>query len=83
MDNGGRSASYDEEEKFYTKKRWVSRQMDDNVLDPVDTEVLCCAYACTGQVFALGLSDGVVKVYDDNTKVGMHSSLNFVDCALV
>lgn len=37
---------------------------------PIGVEVLCCAYAADGDIFAVGASDGVVRVYaDDANKV--------------
>lgn len=36
---------------------------------PFEVEALCCAYSGDGQLFAVGASDGVVRVYSDSTKV--------------
>lgn len=36
---------------------------------PFGVEVLCCAYAPDGQTFAVGASDGIVRIYGDDTKV--------------
>lgn len=65
-----RPISYEIGEKLDDTRSRLPWKIDDNSLDPLDTEVLCCAYASTGHVFALGMSDGVAKVYSDDAKVG-------------
>eukprot|EP00752_Nemacystus_decipiens_P010899 g9687.t1 len=35
---------------------------------PVGVEVLCCAFSGDGEFFAVGASDGVVRVYNDSTR---------------
>lgn len=36
---------------------------------PIGVEVLCCAFSGDGEFFAVGASDGVVRVYNDSTRV--------------
>ncbi|CAN0007838.1 unnamed protein product [Pylaiella littoralis] len=35
---------------------------------PIGVEVLCCAFSGDGELFAVGASDGVVRVYSDSTR---------------
>lgn len=49
------------------------RRKDDDEKDvdevPIGVEVLCCAFSADGEFFAVGASDGVVRVYSDSTRV--------------
>lgn len=36
---------------------------------PFGVEILCCAYSADANSFATGASDGIVRVYNDDTKV--------------
>lgn len=42
---------------------------------PIGVEVLCCAFSGDGEHFAVGASDGVVRVYDDSRRVRKHFNL--------
>ncbi|CAN0208705.1 unnamed protein product, partial [Hapterophycus canaliculatus] len=41
---------------------------EDGVEIPIGVEALCCAFSGDGEFFAVGASDGVVRVYSDNTR---------------
>lgn len=48
----------------------VSEREDSCQPPLLGVEVLCCAYAADGDIFAIGASDGVVRIYaDDANKV--------------
>ena len=42
---------------------------EEDVEIPIGVEVLCCAFSPDGDLFAVGASDGVVRVYNDSTRV--------------
>lgn len=42
---------------------------EEDVEIPIGVEVLCCAFSGDGEFFAVGASDGVVRVYNDSTRV--------------
>lgn len=44
-------------------------------LHRIGTEVLCCAYTRNGDTFAVGASDGIVRVYSDDSKVMITAGL--------
>lgn len=47
---------------------------DEDIVEiPIGVEVLCCAYSGDGDFFAVGASDGVVRVYNDSTRVRGHT----------
>lgn len=53
---------------------------DEGVEIPIGVEVLCCAFSGDGEFFAVGASDGVVRVYSDNTRVGLVSPWCIATC---
>lgn len=68
----------DGEEKSTTRRSQLSSlrkqlQEDEDDEDGLDVhvgvEVLCCAFSGDGEFFAVGASDGVVRVYSDTTRV--------------
>lgn len=42
---------------------------EEDIEIPIGVEVLCCAFSGDGEFFAVGASDGVVRVYNDSTRV--------------
>lgn len=60
---------YKGEEKEGGRRSSVSLQGGEYYNAPLEVEVLCCAYCRDGSFFAVGASDGVVRVYNDSTKV--------------
>ncbi|CAM9619385.1 unnamed protein product [Ectocarpus sp. 4 AP-2014] len=59
---GGTGDGDEAQEKGGASKR------DDNIEIPIGVEVLCCAFSSDGEFFAVGASDGVVRVYSDTTR---------------
>lgn len=60
---GGAGDGDEAEEKGEASKR------DDDIEIPIGVEVLCCAFSSDGEFFAVGASDGVVRVFNDTTRV--------------
>ncbi|CAM9570081.1 unnamed protein product [Sphacelaria rigidula] len=54
---------------FSTSERPSSYQ------SPIGVEVLCCAYAANGDNFAVGASDGIVRIYTDDGNKALMAEL--------
>lgn len=54
---------------FLPKQQEEGPADEEDIEIPIGAEVLCCAFSGDGEVFAVGASDGVVRVYDDSRRV--------------
>lgn len=65
-DASSRSGAGDGDE---AEEKGGASKRDEDIEIPIGVEVLCCAFSGDGEYFAVGASDGVVRVYSDTTRV--------------